>query len=96
MAQGKGKKKKTVVAKKTQKKALGPKKGARAIAPKKTKSIKAAKVKKGLEISIKAKIEEELTQAAVSKQSQPLKMVKPAAGGKAKPGKKKGGPKKKK
>lgn len=40
-----------------------------------------------MEIAIKAKIEQELTQAATSKQSQPFKMVKPAAPGK-KPGKK--------
>ena len=52
---------------------------------------------KGLEVPIKAKIEQELTQVAVSKQSKPLKVVKPAAvGGKTKPPKKKGGGKKKK
>lgn len=98
MAQGQGKKKKSSVAKKPQKKALGPKKGARAIAPKKTKSVKAAKVKKGMEIAIKAKIEQELTQAATSKQSQPFKMVKPAASGKKagkKPAKKGAGKKQK-
>jgi len=70
----------------------------RAIAPKKTKSVKAAKVKKVMEIAIKTKIEQELTQAATSKQSLPFKMVKPAVSGK-KPGKKpakKGAGKKKK
>ena len=52
---------------------------------------------KGLEVTIKAKIEQELTQVAVDKQSKPLKVVKPAAvGGKNKPPKKKGGGKKKK
>lgn len=96
MAQGQGKKKKAVVAKKTQKKALGPKKGARAITPKKNRSIKAAKVKKGLETTIKAKIEQELTQVAVSKRSKPLNVVKPAAEKKTKQTKKKGGAKKKK
>ena len=46
---------------------------------------------------MKAKIEQELTQVAVSKQSKPLKVVKPpAVGGKKKPPKKKGGGKKKK
>ena len=44
---------------------------------------------KGLGVPIKAKIEQELTQVAVSKQSKPLKVVKPAAvGGKNKPPKK--------
>ena len=52
---------------------------------------------KGLEVPTKAKIEQELTQVAVGKQSKPLKVVKPAAmGGKNKPPKKKGGGKKKK
>ena len=52
---------------------------------------------KGLEVPIKAKIEQELIQVAVGKQSKPLKVVKPAAmGGKNKPPKKKGGGKKKK
>ena len=46
---------------------------------------------------MKAKIEQELTQVAVGKQSKPLKVVKLAAmGGKNKPPKKKGGGKKKK
>ncbi|CAH3108150.1 unnamed protein product [Pocillopora meandrina] len=94
MAQGKGKIKKATATKKHQKKALGPKKGARTIAPKKKTTVKAAKVKKALEVTIKANIEQELTQVAVSKQSKPLKMVKPAAG--KKPAKKKGGGKKQK
>ena len=52
---------------------------------------------KGLEVTIKAKIEQELTQVAVGKESKPLKVVKPAAvGGKNKQTKKKGGGKKKK
>ena len=52
---------------------------------------------KGLEVPIIAKIEQELTQVAVSKQSKPLKVVKPAeVDGKNKPPKKKGGGKKKK
>ena len=50
-----------------------------------------------MEVTIKAKIEQELTQVAVGKQSKPLKIVKLAAvGGKNKPSKKKGGGKKKK
>ena len=47
-----------------------------------------------MEVAIKAKIEQELTQAATSKKSQPLKVVKPAAGSK-KPAKKGAGKKKK-
>ncbi|XP_058967508.2 UPF0390 protein zgc136864-like [Pocillopora verrucosa] len=94
MAQGKGKIKKATATKKHQKKALGPKKGARTIAPKKKTTVKAEKVKKALEVTIKANIEQELTQVAVSKQSKPLKMVKPAAG--KKPAKKKAGGKKQK
>ena len=48
-----------------------------------------------LEVTIKANIEQELTQVAVSKLSKPLKMVKPA-GGKQSAKKKKGAGKKKK
>ena len=52
---------------------------------------------KGLEVTIKAKIEQELAQVAVGKQSKPLKVVKPATvGGKNNQTKKKGGGKKKK
>lgn len=47
-----------------------------------------------MEVAIKAKIEQELTQVATSKKSQPLKMVKPAATSK-KPAKKGAGKKKK-
>ena len=51
---------------------------------------------KGLEVPIIAKIEQELTQVVVSKQSKALKVVKPAEmRGKNKPPKKKGGGKKK-
>ena len=50
-----------------------------------------------MEVTVKAKIEQELTQVAVGKQSKPLKVVKPAAmRGKNKPPKKKGGGKKNK
>lgn len=51
-----------------------------------------------MEVAIKAKIEQELTQAATSKRSQPFKMVKPAASDKTqgkKPAKKGAGKKKK-
>ena len=52
---------------------------------------------KGLEVTIKAKIERELTQVAVGKQSKPSNVVNPATmGGRNKPPKKKGGGKKKK
>ena len=50
-----------------------------------------------MEVTVKANIEQELTQVAVGKQSKPLKLVKLGAmRGKNKPSKKKGGGKKKK
>ena len=50
-----------------------------------------------MEVTVKAKIEQELTQVAVGKQSKSLKVMKPAAmRGKNKPLNKKGGGKKKK
>ena len=62
MAQGAGKiKPNTLKKEKNRHKKHQLKKGARVIAPKKAKHLEAAKLKKGLEKSIKANIEQEIT-----------------------------------
>ncbi|KAM3865459.1 leydig cell tumor 10 kDa protein homolog [Diretmus argenteus] len=48
----------------TQHKHKGPKKGGRAIAPKKAQVVQQQKLKKGLEVAIRNKIEQEVTQRA--------------------------------
>nr|XP_057929851.1 leydig cell tumor 10 kDa protein homolog [Doryrhamphus excisus] len=68
-----------------QNKQKGPKKGGRIIAPKKVQVIQQQKLKKGLEIAIRNKIEQDVTQKASSSLHKPLSVVK-GSEGKAKPG----------
>ncbi|XP_029286519.1 leydig cell tumor 10 kDa protein homolog [Cottoperca gobio] len=61
-----------------QNKAKGPKKGGRLIAPKKTHVVEQQKLKKGLEVAIRNKIEQEVTHKASLKLHKPLSVVKGA------------------
>ena len=81
MAQGKAKLKNKlpsgVKAKnKKQNQPLGLKKGGRTIAPKKTRHLEAAKLRKGLEKSINANIEHEVTMKAHSVEPKSFHLVK--------------------
>ncbi|AWP06072.1 putative leydig cell tumor 10 kDa protein -like isoform 2 [Scophthalmus maximus] len=73
-----------------QSKHKGPKKGGRIIAPKKAQVVEQQKLKKGLEVAIRNKIEMEVTQKASSSLHKPLSVVKGAEGkgnpGAARPG----------
>ncbi|KAM8773346.1 leydig cell tumor 10 kDa protein homolog [Acanthopagrus schlegelii] len=68
-----------------QNKQKGPKKGGRIIAPKKAQVVQQQKLKKGLEVAIRNKIEQEVTQRASSKLHKPLSLVK-GTDDKGKPG----------
>uniref|UniRef100_A0AAQ5XE54 Leydig cell tumor 10 kDa protein homolog n=1 Tax=Amphiprion ocellaris TaxID=80972 RepID=A0AAQ5XE54_AMPOC len=59
-----------------QNKQKGPKKGGRIIAPKKTQVVQQQKLKKGLEVAIRNKIEQEVTQKASSSLHKPLSVIK--------------------
>ncbi|XP_053712247.1 UPF0390 protein zgc136864-like [Synchiropus splendidus] len=88
MAQGskKFKAQKPGVSKKNQQRNVkGPKKGGRIIAPKKAQVVQQQKLKQGLEVAIRNKIEQEVTQKASSSLHKPLSVVK-GPEGKAKPG----------
>ncbi|XP_077380682.1 leydig cell tumor 10 kDa protein homolog [Festucalex cinctus] len=61
-----------------QNKQKGPKKGGRIIAPKKAQVIQQQKLKKGLEIAIRNKIEHDVTHKASSSLHKPLSVVKGA------------------
>ncbi|XP_061587751.1 leydig cell tumor 10 kDa protein homolog [Cololabis saira] len=61
-----------------QSKQKGPKKGGRIIAPKKAQVVEQQKLKKGLEIAIRNKIEHEVTQRASSSLHKPLAVIKGA------------------
>nr|XP_020451849.1 leydig cell tumor 10 kDa protein homolog [Monopterus albus] len=61
-----------------QNKQKGPKKGGRIIAPKKAQVVQQQKLKKGLEVAIRNKIEQEVTQKASSSLHKPLSVVKGA------------------
>uniref|UniRef100_A0A8C9YUM4 Calcium-binding mitochondrial carrier protein SCaMC-1-like n=1 Tax=Sander lucioperca TaxID=283035 RepID=A0A8C9YUM4_SANLU len=61
-----------------QNKQKGPKKGGRTIAPKKAQVVQQQKLKKGLEVAIRNKIEQEVTQKASSSLHKPLSVVKGA------------------
>ncbi|KAM8842759.1 leydig cell tumor 10 kDa protein homolog [Synchiropus picturatus] len=63
----------------------GPKKGGRIIAPKKAQVVQQQKCVCGLEVAIRNKIEQEVTQKASSSLHKPLSVVK-GPEGKAKPG----------
>ncbi|XP_003972077.1 leydig cell tumor 10 kDa protein homolog [Takifugu rubripes] len=63
----------------------GPKKGGRIIAPKKTQVVEQQKLKKSLEVAIRNKIEQEVTQKASSSLHKPLSVVK-GAESRGKPG----------
>ncbi|XP_072513310.1 leydig cell tumor 10 kDa protein homolog [Salminus brasiliensis] len=92
MAQGKQKFKaqRPGGAKKPQQKPKGPKKGGRVIAPKKAKVVQQQKLKKGLDVAIRNKIEEEITQKASTSIHKKLSVLKApqgkgGAGGPSKP-----------
>ncbi|XP_076001688.1 leydig cell tumor 10 kDa protein homolog [Genypterus blacodes] len=81
MAQGsqKFKAQKPGLAKKRQQnKAKGPKKGGRVIAPKKAHVVEQQKLKRGLEVAIRNKIEHEVTHRASSSLHKPLSVLKGA------------------
>lgn len=59
-----------------QNKQKGPKKGGRIIAPKKAQVVQQQKLKKGLEVAIRNKIEQEVTQKASSNLHKPLSVIK--------------------
>ncbi|KAJ8383705.1 hypothetical protein AAFF_G00215470 [Aldrovandia affinis] len=54
----------------------GPKKGARTIAPKKSQVVQQQKLKKSLEVAIRNKIEQEVTQRASSSLHKRLSILK--------------------
>ncbi|XP_073716282.1 leydig cell tumor 10 kDa protein homolog [Misgurnus anguillicaudatus] len=87
MAQGKQKFKaqRPGGAKKQQNKPKGPKKGGRIIAPKKAQVVQQQKLKKGLEVAIRNKIEHEVTQRASSSLHKKLSVLK-TPGGRGGPG----------
>nr|ACQ58217.1 Leydig cell tumor 10 kDa protein homolog [Anoplopoma fimbria]ACQ58438.1 Leydig cell tumor 10 kDa protein homolog [Anoplopoma fimbria] len=68
-----------------QSKLKGPRKGGRVIAPKKTQVVEQQKLKKGLEIAIRNKIEKDVTHKASLSLHKPLSVVK-GAERKSKPG----------
>uniref|UniRef100_A0A3Q3XH37 Leydig cell tumor 10 kDa protein homolog n=1 Tax=Mola mola TaxID=94237 RepID=A0A3Q3XH37_MOLML len=68
-----------------QNKNKGPKKGGRIIAPKKAQVVQQQKLKKGLEVAIRNKIEQEVTLKASSKLHKSLSVVK-GPEGKGNPG----------
>ncbi|XP_068597515.1 leydig cell tumor 10 kDa protein homolog [Brachionichthys hirsutus] len=80
MAQGsqKFKAQRPGASKKQHKKHKGPKKGGRIIAPKKAQVVQQQKLKKGLEVAIRNKIEHEVTQKASLSLHKPLSVVKGA------------------
>ncbi|XP_037620277.1 leydig cell tumor 10 kDa protein homolog [Sebastes umbrosus] len=80
MAQGskKFKAQRPGASKKHQNKPKGPKKGGRIIAPKKAVVVEQQKLKKGLEVAIRNKIEHEVTQKASLSLHKPLSVVKGA------------------
>ncbi|CAL1601885.1 unnamed protein product [Knipowitschia caucasica] len=59
-----------------QNKQKGPKKGGRIIAPKKAQVVQQHKLKKGLEVAIRKRIEQEVTQRASSSLHKPLAVIK--------------------
>ncbi|KAM4603492.1 leydig cell tumor 10 kDa protein homolog [Polymixia lowei] len=59
-----------------QNKQKGPKKGGRIIAPKKAQVVQQQKLKKGLEVAIRNKIEQEVTQKASSSLHKKLSVLK--------------------
>lgn len=59
-----------------QNKQKGPKKGGRIIAPKKAQIVQQQKLKKGLEVAIRNKIEQEVAQKASSSLHKPLSVLK--------------------
>ncbi|XP_056135520.1 leydig cell tumor 10 kDa protein homolog [Lampris incognitus] len=61
-----------------QNKQKGPKKGGRVIAPKKAQVVQQQKLKKGLDIAIRNKIEQEVTQKASSSLHKRLSVLKGA------------------
>ncbi|XP_023696759.1 leydig cell tumor 10 kDa protein homolog [Paramormyrops kingsleyae] len=63
-----------------QHKQKGPKKGGRIIAPKKAQVVQQQKLKKGLEVAIRKKIEEEVTQRASSSLHKNLSILKKSDG----------------
>ncbi|XP_026159111.1 leydig cell tumor 10 kDa protein homolog [Mastacembelus armatus] len=71
--------------KQQQNKQKGPKKGGRIIAPKKAQVVQQQKLKKGLEVAIRNKIEQEVTQKASLSLHKPLSIVK-GPEGKSNPG----------
>lgn len=89
MAQGsqKFKAQRPGAAKKQQNKQKGPKKGGRIIAPKKAQIVEQQKLKKGLEVAIRNRIEQEVTQKASSSLHKPLSVIKaPPPKGPTQPG----------
>ncbi|XP_043093993.1 UPF0390 protein zgc136864 [Puntigrus tetrazona] len=82
MAQGKQKFKaqRPGGAKKQQQKPKGPKKGGRIIAPKKAQVVQQQKLKKGLEVAIRNRIEHEVTQKASTSLHKKLSVLKTPAG----------------
>ncbi|XP_076120701.1 UPF0390 protein zgc136864-like [Alosa pseudoharengus] len=78
MAQGKQKFKaqKPGGGKKQTQKQKGPKKGGRIIAPKKAQVVQQQKLKKGLEVAIRNKIEQEVTQKASTSMHKRLNVLK--------------------
>ncbi|KAM6972067.1 leydig cell tumor 10 kDa protein homolog [Aplochiton taeniatus] len=79
MAQGKQKFKAQPGAKKThQAKLKGPRKGGRTIAPKKARVVQQQKLKNGLEVAIRNKIEQEVTHRASHSLHKKLSLVKGA------------------
>ncbi|XP_051983236.1 leydig cell tumor 10 kDa protein homolog [Xyrauchen texanus] len=81
MAQGKQKFKsqRPGGAKKQHDKTKGPKKGGRIIAPKKAHVVQQQKLKKDLEVAIRNKIEQEVTQRASNSMHKKLSVLKTAA-----------------
>ncbi|XP_066516837.1 leydig cell tumor 10 kDa protein homolog [Hoplias malabaricus] len=67
-------------AKKPQNKPRGPKKGGRVIAPKKAKVVQQQKLKKSLDVAIRNKIEEEVTQRASTSLHKKLSVLKTPQG----------------
>ncbi|XP_028828380.1 leydig cell tumor 10 kDa protein homolog [Denticeps clupeoides] len=97
MAQGKQKFKgqRPGGAKKQPPKQKGPKKGGRIIAPKKAQVVQQQKLKKGLEVAIRNKIEQEVTQKASSSLHKKLSVLKgPEGKGQAGPARPAAGPSK--
>ncbi|XP_007229595.2 leydig cell tumor 10 kDa protein homolog [Astyanax mexicanus] len=100
MAQGKQKFKarKSGGSKKPQNKPRGVKKGGRVIAPKKARIVQQQKLKKDLDVAIRNKIEEEITQKASSSLHKKLSVLKApqgkGGGGASKPGASAAGPSK--